>query len=295
MNELNDNQQRSFEKINWEPGVIIACYKLISKEFSEAGTPKWNVICTNCGEKLCISQSLLRVYFNENRQYCKKCKPKTPIKYNVGDILGNCYELLEFLGGQKWKIKCTKCGKEDILVIGNILKHKSDKCYYCDNPNKKRRSRKHFEKMEIDERIYTYYKGKIESDNRLGRKKYKEFNLTLSEFTNLIHSNCYYCGSEPTDDNLWNKSSSRKNDDLIKINGIDRIDSNKGYLIDNCVPCCKHCNKMKSDNESTEFLNHVYKIYNFQKTFNGQSKDVAPSGCEMESSEFSDEDMVSSI
>ena len=47
-----------------------------------------------------------------------------------------------------------------------------------------------------------------------------------------------------------------------KVNGIDRKDSTKGYSIDNCVPCCPMCNKMKQTFTEEEFLNQIAKIYN---------------------------------
>lgn len=45
-------------------------------------------------------------------------------------------------------------------------------------------------------------------------------------------------------------------------NGIDRIDNNKGYTIDNVVPCCKMCNQAKNDYTLQEFQDWVEKIYN---------------------------------
>lgn len=46
------------------------------------------------------------------------------------------------------------------------------------------------------------------------------------------------------------------------MNGIDRIDSTKGYSADNCVPCCSKCNRMKLDHSIEDFKNHISKIYN---------------------------------
>ena len=52
----------------------------------------------------------------------------------------------------------------------------------------------------------------------------------LSEESFKIMSNieCYYCGK-------------------LGPSGIDRIDNNIGYIENNCVPCCKHCNYVKGD------------------------------------------------
>jgi hypothetical protein len=47
----------------------------------------------------------------------------------------------------------------------------------------------------------------------------------------------------------------------IKCSGIDRVDSNKGYTIDNCVPCCKTCNLAKAELSQRDFLDWVRKVY----------------------------------
>lgn len=254
--------------------------------------------CLNCGRQFEASRATLLKFKNlteENYQYCSYCKPQfhNTWKYKKGDIIGNCYELVSPLGGNNWIVKCTKCGKEQEQSIPNLKKHKKDTCFYCEHPNSTKAAfnRTRLDKMPIDERIYSYYKNKIERENEQPGAKQKPFELSLEEHSNLIHSNCYYCGNPPTSDNIWNKSGKRKCDtDLIYINGVDRINSNKGYTSDNCVPCCPMCNRMKLDFELDMFYKQIEKIY--LKRLNDQSKDVAPSGCEMGGSFNKDEEMV---
>ena len=71
------------------------------------------------------------------------------------------------------------------------------------------------------------------------------FNLTKEEFYTLTSLNCHYCG------------------DFNNYNGIDRIESNIGYIEDNCVPCCEYCNKMKLDYSTDFWLNHIKKVLNY--------------------------------
>ena len=47
------------------------------------------------------------------------------------------------------------------------------------------------------------------------------------------------------------------------FNGVDRIDSSLGYSVNNCLPCCEKCNKMKLVYETNDFLNHIKQIYEF--------------------------------
>lgn len=86
--------------------------------------------------------------------------------------------------------------------------------------------------------------------------------ITKQQFVEAAKQNCYYCGIEPQE---------RKISDVpewttpAKLNGIDRIDSSKGYTIDNIVPCCSFCNTAKLNNTTEDFLAAVSRIYNYQK------------------------------
>jgi len=50
-------------------------------------------------------------------------------------------------------------------------------------------------------------------------------------------------------------------------NGVDRIDSTKGYIKDNLVPCCEICNKAKSNLDIEIFLNWVNRIKKHESKF----------------------------
>ena len=253
--------------------------------------------CLNCGKQFEASRATLLKYVNlpeSEYQYCSYCKPQfhNTWKYKSGDILGNCYELVSPLGGNNWVVKCIKCGKEQQQNVGNMKKHKKDTCFYCEHPDsvKAAFNRTRLDKMPIDERIYYYYKNNVEKNNNKPGAKQKPFELTLEQYTKLIHSDCFYCGNKPTSDNIWNKSGKRKCDDeLIYINGVDRINSSKDYTVDNCVSCCPICNKMKMDFDISLFYQQIEKIY--LKRLNDQSKDVESSDSKWEAP-GKDEEMV---
>lgn len=73
-----------------------------------------------------------------------------------------------------------------------------------------------------------------------------EFCISLEEFIELISKVCYYCG----------ECSKNKNDC-----GIDRLDNGVGYVLENCIPCCEMCNRMKMDYTIDDFLCKVKLIY----------------------------------
>lgn len=84
--------------------------------------------------------------------------------------------------------------------------------------------------------------------------------LSLEEASTLYQSNCYYCGTAPS--NLY--KSPNLNQFTLRYSGIDRIDSNKGYTNTNVVSCCFNCNRAKSNLDQREFLELVKKIYSFR-------------------------------
>lgn len=96
---------------------------------------------------------------------------------------------------------------------------------------------------------YRFYK-RYMSVNSNGRKF--DFKLSKEDFELFISSNCYYCNEEPSI--LCNYSK-------IMRNGIDRLDSEKGYLFENCVSCCSGCNTSKWDLEVNTFISKIKLTY----------------------------------
>jgi hypothetical protein len=85
--------------------------------------------------------------------------------------------------------------------------------------------------------------------------------LTQEQFRKLTESPCYYTGREPS--NIYTSVSSRNRtkcglslagNDTYTYNGIDRLDSDKGYTLENCVPCCKDANLAKQSLSHDEFI-----------------------------------------
>jgi len=74
-------------------------------------------------------------------------------------------------------------------------------------------------------------------------------------FYKLTHQNCYYCNSSPSSIRIVKNTNGP-----YKYNGIDRFDNNKGYTIDNIVPCCKICNIAKNSLSVEEFGIWIGKI-----------------------------------
>lgn len=94
-----------------------------------------------------------------------------------------------------------------------------------------------------------------------------EFNLSIEEVKLLNKQNCFYCDCYPNQKislkSCQNKHYSQEaiSHSLYTYNGIDRIDSTKGYFLENCVACCGKCNWLKNSLNEKEFIEIINKIY----------------------------------
>lgn len=82
------------------------------------------------------------------------------------------------------------------------------------------------------------------------------FELTLAEFAGLVQQDCHYCDAPPA---MLPRSRPAVAGDPL-VNGVDRVDSARGYTSDNVVACCAICNRMKLDLAESVFLEQVRRI-----------------------------------
>jgi len=80
------------------------------------------------------------------------------------------------------------------------------------------------------------------------KRKANKFELSFEELKTIIRKPCHYCG-----------------DLLNKYNGIDRMDNTKGYIYNNCVPCCKLCNFKKGAMKYKDFLEWIERVYEYRR------------------------------
>jgi len=85
------------------------------------------------------------------------------------------------------------------------------------------------------------------------KKRGLAFELSLRHFLAFTSAVCHYCGSAP-------EKEERHEPSVYKYNGIDRKDNTKGYLLDNCLPCCWKCNNAKGSLSYQDFLEMITKI-----------------------------------
>ena len=85
------------------------------------------------------------------------------------------------------------------------------------------------------------------------QSKQLEFTITKKDFMDRVILPCYYCG-------------------IIQpkgFNGLDRLNSAQGYVLDNIVSCCEMCNMMKGCLGPTIFVHRAEHIVSYLKMVKG--------------------------
>lgn len=176
---------------------------------------------------------------NKDRQTCEKCRSVKWIERGTsfgnwtvigGPFLheGGCKSRPD--GYVKWLCRCNKCGKEYLVNSQSLHRKTSLGCMNCQFPPE----------------------GQANFNARFGlyKKTAQERNLVWeldeSRFAFLVAQPCIYCGRSTSINYNTHKGE-------FKSNGIDRIDSSKGYTSDNVIPCCKNCNYAKRKMSLEEF------------------------------------------
>jgi len=141
---------------------------------------------------------------------------------------------------------CTRCGTAQ-------PEEGKGKCKVC-----RERSRKYMHEHYLkhhEQYLGREYKrrntigGKFYYDTANAKRRIISWGLSIDQAASFYTQPCHYCGGEPNGN----------------LNGIDRQDNNKGYTIENCVPCCTTCNVAKQQMLPDEFIWHCNKVAQFNK------------------------------
>ena len=138
-----------------------------------------------------------------------------------------------------WHCICD-CGKEVIVAGGDLCHSRTESCG-C--------KRKKTDDNPAARQVWYSY-------NYRARKVGQKLSIPKEQFYRLILNPCFYCGVSGS-----NVSKNKYNGAALPYNGLDRIDNNKGYTLNNSVPCCEMCNKAKRDLTQQEFLVWIKKAY----------------------------------
>ena len=140
---------------------------------------------------------------------------------------------------------CVTCGKEISEFITGIRGHTIQKCQECYTSFREiEDSRVRNKNYKLENKLYpeAHYKRVLDSAAKRGLEV--DEGLTLEIFVECVNKPCTYCGHHIDTEAI----------------GLDRIDSAKGYLLHNIVPCCELCNGAKGTLSVNDFESHILKI-----------------------------------
>jgi hypothetical protein len=244
---------------------------------NKRGQVQWLCKC-DCGKETIVkSNSLVR----GSTKSCGCLKKEMVGKSRLIDLTGKRFGKLVVVERVKqpdnkknvstyWLCQCD-CGNTRIVSRASLLRCTSA-CKECSNKNRGWFGRKieEINSEELNKKEVFYPKPSIRKEYgyssmhqlylsyKAGAKNRGfEFKLNEDEFKKITSSKCFYCGCLP---NRVKKNGTNYGE--YNFNGIDRIDSDKGYTIDNCIPCCTTCNFMKRKMPMQEFLSCIIQIYN---------------------------------
>lgn len=168
------------------------------------------------------------------------------------DLTGQIFSrltVLEFVGINKnkradWLCQCS-CGNKKVLE-GKLLRSKQIRSCGC--------LWKESISLSPGQASLNHY---YLDYNNGAKKRNLSFELTLQQFIEITSKNCYYCDSFPKQIGEANSQNG-----VYIGNGIDRVNNNLGYSLENCVPCCKNCNIAKASLSLSNFLSLIKNIYN---------------------------------
>ncbi len=153
-------------------------------------------------------------------------------------------------GAAIWVCKC-ECGNE-VKLCARYLKQtgKFPSCGKgCMTKGKKPRESE-VNWRQSAHKIYSQYKSK-------SKKRKLDFDLSFDEAMILFKGNCFYCNQVPS--NIRDVRNSK-----FTYNGIDRQDNSKGYILNNCVTCCRICNSAKNNLTMEQFKDWIDRIYSWR-------------------------------
>lgn len=155
--------------------------------------------------------------------------------------------MIRVSGRVLWKCECI-CGGSRNVRKSHLVSGKVDTCGKCSIVRASALFRKPLGASTWNSKYLTY--------KRSANKRNIPFELAKQELVNICSESCYYCENIP---GLVNYSKGAWND--VYSNGIDRVDSNAGYVDGNCVSCCWICNRAKGTMTQRDFYVWVSKIH----------------------------------
>lgn len=209
----------------------------LNREKGKAGQLKWVCIC-KCGTERIFGSNYIRKHWTSKNCGCEESL--------VGKKFGKLF-VLQRIGQDaryvsNYICKCD-CGR-DKKYRGHYLLYGKVKSCGCERKRKDK-------DCSLDILWATYRKN--------AKKRNIVFDLPRDYFNDMVKKTCFYCKSSGSNRTSQKRSKIFGNKFFIH-NGIDRVDNEKGYTLENIVPCCKDCNLMKREMSIADWIYHMENV-----------------------------------
>lgn len=178
-----------------------------------------------------------RIDYTGQKFYCLTCiEPTDKPTYKSGIV---------------WKMLCD-CGNIAYLPPLQVIKGRTKSCGH------------------LKERPWEQASARVVWKDYKRNDKLRGFDpkgmVDFNAFYALSQRNCAYCNSPPSQVYKAPRTTTFIGEQKhFTYNGLDRVDNTKGHTLDNVVPCCFICNRMKGTKTVKEFYADIRRIAEYQK------------------------------
>jgi len=151
-------------------------------------------------------------------------------------------------GAAVYLCKC-QCGSTRKILGTRLLSGKAQRCRKCGYAEHLAKVHQMHTKPPGEAAAYAAF---VTTKRQCADKRGLIWEIAFEDWKRLAALPCHYCGGPPL--NCGYNGS-------YQYSGLDRVDNDVGYVLNNVVPCCKLCNCAKSDQTVSEFLDWVRRIY----------------------------------
>ena len=187
--------------------------------------------CRKCGEELVEDVNWYKSSYKHQGRICKSCECARKKEQREG------YTRINSDPNKVWPSEylktCSRCKKEL-----NAEKHFNYHFSRFDGYNALCRGCRKIETQTVRHKYIALRSSAKARDI--------DWELNFEDTSGLLLQDCYYCGKPSQEE--------------VKIHGLDRVDNDRGYFMDNVVTCCEECNTAKHTQTYEDFIQQARNI-----------------------------------
>jgi len=200
-------------------------------EFNDVPEEDSNPHCKHCGDELLEDVNWWSSYIKFSKYMCKLCSSKYSKRTRAVFKEANLDPNKEW--DPEYTRTCPRCeiklnAENNFHKDSNVVDGYASWCSKCISKSQQTP------------------KAKWRCLRKGAKRRGYSFMLTFEDCSGLFLDNCHYCGKHSVEE--------------VKIHGLDRVDNEKGYSIDNVVTCCEQCNVAKATQTYEDFIQQANDI-----------------------------------